>query len=232
MRIADRARGFDVVLDLCVQHLRPRQTDKGRHRRDADRNHRIGEARAEEGGERDGEDEERTSEERVRDAHEEPVEEPADIARDEADRYAAGKRDADRDDAGEKGGSRSEDHPREHVAADLVGAEPMLERRRLAYSGPAGRDRLVGRDERRRDCDQNEEQHDDGTDHGTAPLDEAPNRAPPGLGVGWRDCRRRRYADRGHARNLGLTRKYVMSAKRLRTIYAVAVQRTTPCTTA
>ena len=66
----------------------------------------------------------------------------------------------------------------------------------------------------------------------TAPLDEAPNRAPPRLGVGGRCCCCRRYTDRRHARNLGLTRKYVMSAKRLRMIYAVAVQRTTPCTTA
>src|SRR5215831_6675741 len=121
------ARGFDVVLDLGVEYLRPRQADKGRHRRDADRDHGIGEARAQEGGKRDGEDEEGTGEERIGDAHEEPVEEPADIARDEADRYAAGKRDADRDDAGKEGGPRSEDHPREHVAADLVGAEPMLE---------------------------------------------------------------------------------------------------------
>ena len=68
VRVADRARRLDVVLDLDREHLRARQPDEHRRRRDADRDHRVGEARAEERGERDREDQERAGEHRVGDA--------------------------------------------------------------------------------------------------------------------------------------------------------------------
>ena len=61
VRIADRARRLDVVLDLHRQHLRAREADEDRRGRDADRDHRVGEARPEEGGERDREDQERAA---------------------------------------------------------------------------------------------------------------------------------------------------------------------------
>ena len=58
-RSADRARAFDVILRLDRQHLAAGQPDEDRHGREADGDHRIGQARPEEGGKRDGDDQER-----------------------------------------------------------------------------------------------------------------------------------------------------------------------------
>ena len=64
----------------------------------------------------------------------------------QADRHAEGERDRDRDDAGEQRRARSPDDAREHVAADVVGAEPVRRRRRLADRAPAGLDRIERRE--------------------------------------------------------------------------------------
>jgi hypothetical protein len=54
-----------------------------------------------------------------------------------------------------------------------------------------------------------------------------------GAAAGARLAREHIEGDGGHQpRNLGLTRKYAISASRFSTMYAVAVKRTTPCTTA
>ena len=58
-RQADRPRALDVILRLDRQHLAACQPDEDRRRRDADGDHRVGQARPQEGGERDGEDQER-----------------------------------------------------------------------------------------------------------------------------------------------------------------------------
>ncbi len=58
VRIADGARGFDIVLDLGSNGLPARQADEDRRGGDADGDHRIAEAGAEEGREGDGQDQE------------------------------------------------------------------------------------------------------------------------------------------------------------------------------
>ena len=85
---ADRPRALDVVLGLHRQHLAAGQADEDRHRREADRDHRIGQARAEEGRERDREDQERAGQQRLGDARDHGVEPAAVIAGDEAERHA------------------------------------------------------------------------------------------------------------------------------------------------
>src|SRR6516162_10318540 len=57
MRVADRTRGLDIVLDLHGHHLGARQPYEYWRRRNADCDHRIAEARPQEGGERNGKNE-------------------------------------------------------------------------------------------------------------------------------------------------------------------------------
>ena len=52
---------LDIVLGLHRQHLAAGQADEDRRGRKADGDHRVGQARAEEGGERDRQDQERAS---------------------------------------------------------------------------------------------------------------------------------------------------------------------------
>ena len=150
-RVADGARGLDVVLDLDRHHLAARQAHEDRRRRDADRDHGVAEARAEEGRQRDREDQERAGQHRVGDAADQRVDPAADDSRPAA---RAARRCASamptEIDAGQQRGARAVDHAREHVAADLVGAEPV--QRATAACAPSDqlcRDRIVGRDQRR-----------------------------------------------------------------------------------
>ena len=84
--VADRARGEYEFLGLDRQRLPARQPHEDRCRRDADRDHRVGEARTEERGKRDRQDQERAREHRVgqpRDQHD--VDPAAGVAGDEPD---------------------------------------------------------------------------------------------------------------------------------------------------
>ena len=82
-------------------------------------------------------------EHRVGHARDQRVGPAADVAGEQADRHAERERDRHRDDAGQQRRARAVDHARQHVAADLVGAEPVRGRRRLAdratSSSPADR---------------------------------------------------------------------------------------------
>ena len=55
----------------------------------------------------------------------ERIDDAAREARSEADRHADHERDRHRHDTGEQRSARAPDHAREHVAADVVGAEPV-----------------------------------------------------------------------------------------------------------
>ena len=149
----------DVVLDLHGEHLRPREADEHGRGRDADRDHRVGEAGAQERREGDGEDQEGTGEHRVGDARDQHVGPLAEIARERADGHADGKRDGDRDDAGQERGARAPDHAREHVAADLVGSEPVLPPRAPCGSrSSSSRADRTARSTARADRDRDEEE--------------------------------------------------------------------------
>ena len=132
-RQADRPRALDVVLRLDRQHLAARQPDEDRHRRQADGDHRIGQARAEERGQRDGEDQERAGQQRVGDARDDRRRSSRrNSRRASPNGTPIGDGDGDRDDARHQRGLRAPDHARQDVAPEIVGAEPVQRRRRLA----------------------------------------------------------------------------------------------------
>src|SRR5262249_53993452 len=125
MRVADGPRGLDIVLDLHGHHLGARQPYEYWRGRNADRDHRITEAGAQEGGERDSKNEKRARQNGIGDAAEQRIDEAAHVAGDYAYRHADQKRDRDRDDARQQRGARTIDHAREHAPSDIGGAEPM-----------------------------------------------------------------------------------------------------------
>src|SRR5499426_1045588 len=150
MRVADRTRGLDIILDLHGHHLGARQPYEYWRRRNADCDHRIAEARPQEGGERNGKNEKRARQNGIGDAPEQRIDEATHIAGNYAYRHADQKRDRDRDDTRQQRGPRTVNHARKHVASDIVGAEPMQRRRRLAHGTPSLQVRIVGRDQRRK----------------------------------------------------------------------------------
>jgi len=165
------------------------QADEDGRRGDADRDHRIGEAGAEKGGQRDRQDEERHREHGVGDAHEQAVDPAPGVAGEQPDGHAEGERDRDRDETGEERGAGTVDHARQDVPADLVGAEEVRRARRLAHQEEVGRLGTVGSEQGRKSCRRDEEQnHDRAEDGAPAPdqpahrlAERAPRRAVFGL---------------------------------------------------
>ena len=111
-RIADRARGEDEILGLDRHRLPARQADEHRRGRDADRDHRVGEARAEERRQRDREDQERAREHGVGQPRDQHVDPAAGVAREQADGHADRQRDQHRDHAREQRRARAPDDAR------------------------------------------------------------------------------------------------------------------------
>ena len=104
------------------------------------------EARAQEGGERDGQDQERDRQQRVGEAHDRPVDPAARVAGEQPEGQAEGDGQRHRDQARPERRAGAEDDAREHVAADLVGAERMREARGGADGAPVGGGGIVGGD--------------------------------------------------------------------------------------
>ena len=146
-RIADRARGEDEVLGLDRQRLPARQPDEHRRGRDADRDHRVGEARAEKRGQRDREDQERAREHGVGQPRDQHVGPAAGVAREQADRHADRRaRSAPR--PRPRAATRARPRSRATSTSRPISSVPnqCAARRRLADRRPARRERIVGRD--------------------------------------------------------------------------------------
>lgn len=111
---------------------------------------------AEIGREGDRQHQEGAGKQRVGDARDHHVNDSAEIAGDHAERHTDRDGNGDGNDAHQERGLRFVDDARENVAAKIVGAEPVGERRPLADRHPVGRIRLIARDQRRHDGDQNE----------------------------------------------------------------------------
>ena len=75
------------------------------------------------GGEEDGEGQRRQGEPRIRHPHHHLVGPAAEIARDDAEKGADGAGEQHGGDADDHRHASAEDQPRQHIAADLVGAE-------------------------------------------------------------------------------------------------------------
>jgi hypothetical protein len=153
-------RALEIGLALLDQHHAVGDPGVERDRGDADRDHRVGQPGAEdrEAGERDHDLGER--EQDVDQAHQDPLEPAAGVAADEAEQQAAGERDADRDHADLEGQPGAVDDPAEQVAAEVVGAEPVLRRGRLEARPGAHLQGIIRRDRRREEGTQDQQQHD------------------------------------------------------------------------
>src|SRR6185312_8412573 len=90
--------------------------------------------------------------------------------------YTDRDRNAHRDDAREQRRARAVNHARKHVAADVVGAEDMQDRWRLADRRPALHDWIVRRDERRQYGEDDEDPEHTEAENRTL----APQKPPPG----------------------------------------------------
>ena len=140
-RVAERARGLDVVVASSRPASR-RAPRASKHRRggDADRDHRVAQVGAEEGGQRDRQDQEREGQHRIDDAAEHRVGPAAGEAREQAGRHADRASAISTDTTPASRLARAPNITRaKHVAAVLVGAHPVRRRRRLADRRPVGR---------------------------------------------------------------------------------------------
>src|SRR5581483_11189831 len=184
-------------------------------------------ALAQQGGDRDGQQQRREREHGVHDAHDDAVGGAAEVAGDEAEREGHDQGQHHDDERGLEGDARAEDHPREQVAADVVGPEPVGRRRAGVEHREVLRRRVGGdlRGEDRNDR-QRDEEHQGGHRRLVAheARDEPAARRPA-------DDRRRLAGLPAHeTRTLGLRTPYMMSTTRLTTTNTTAVSRTTPCT--
>ena len=108
----------------------------------------------------DGEQHDGEGEEHVHDAHDDAVEPAAVIGGDETERSAGEKRDPDREQAGDERGAIAVEDAGQHVAAELIGAEPV--QRRTARAGASAlRHGIVGREQRRPDGEDDLDRHQD-----------------------------------------------------------------------
>ena len=157
---AGGARRLDIGLVLHHQRRAARQPREDRNGVDRDRDDRVGQAGAEHADDHDREQHARKGEQHVDQPHDHGVDAAADIARHDADRHADRHRERDREHAFDQRDARAVDDAREQVAAELVGAEPVLGRRRHQHVHQVVLVGIVGRDQRREDAAEHEHQHD------------------------------------------------------------------------
>ena len=185
------AEGVDRVHELARaqdEHLRPQDARVGDPAREADHDDQCREARPQHRDDADREQDEGERELRVGERHDHAVGEPAPVARRDPERRAERAAHAHRREADDQRDARPVDHPREDVAAEMVGAE---EPRAPVRGLPRGRGqaiaerlarRVVGREPRRGDRDRAQRQHERESRHGQA-------RGAPGARACWTGCR-------------------------------------------
>ena len=147
-RRPQRSRCVHVLARRDAQDLAAHQTGEGRRIDDAERDDDAREPRAEHRPEGQGEHERREREHRVHEPHHEPVRAAARIPRGEAEESSYGQRDRHRREAGHQRDARAPDHPRQHVAPDIVGAERMMNARPREHIVQVLLQRVVRRNDR------------------------------------------------------------------------------------
>ena len=248
-RIADRARGQHEVLGLDRERLAAREADEHRRRRDADRDHRVGEARPEERGERDREDQERAREQRIGEPRDQHVGPAARVAGEQSDGHADRQRDQHRHDAGQQRRARAPKITRDSTSRPISSVPNQCAADgALRIARPARRERIVRRDHGRQRAPARRRTRSPrgrraagrrasrrrGDRRAARRTRRATRRLDERIAGRWRAAPRRESAapSSSATRIRGLTTTYAMSASRFSTMYAVAVNSTTPCTTA
>ncbi|MCY1534292.1 hypothetical protein D9M68_696580 [compost metagenome] len=170
--------GNHVVTGLFAHDGRTRQAHEVRLEDERDRDHGVDEARPKNRDKNQGEQQRREGEDDVHHAHDDGIDPATEVAGDDAKRDAADERQRRDDDADEQREARAVDQTGQHVAADGVGTEQvagaaaLLPDRRNQNRITVLRHRIMGRDPRRKDRQQNEEQEEHEADDGAAVLGE------------------------------------------------------------
>ena len=144
---ADRAGRQDEVHLLQLQDRRPHESRVKGYRDDADRDHRVAQARPERGDDCDGQDQTGEGEEGVDHAHQQEVGDAAGVAAHEPDQAAPDKPHGDGHESHRKRDTRPPQHPAQQVASELIRAEDVswAQRWQVRVVGVDGK-RIVRRD--------------------------------------------------------------------------------------
>jgi hypothetical protein len=162
---AGDAGGVDVEILAGREDGAADQAGVARDLADADGDHHVLQAGAEDGDDDEGHQDAGEGEHDVDHAHHGGVHELAVVARQQAEDHADGGGDGDRDQADRERDAGAVEDAGEDVAAELVGAQPMLGGGWLGAVGRVDLDRIVGGEEGggegRRDDEQEQDEADD-----------------------------------------------------------------------
>ena len=154
------ARRLDVLHLADGQHAGADDPGRARNDRNRDGEDDVLDRRAERRGHDEGEDEERQSLQDVHDALGDEIGLAADVAGQEPDHAAEDRAEQGRRQADDERHPGAVDDARVDVAAEMIGAEPVLApRRRQALRGVGG-DRIVRRELIREDGGEHDHEHD------------------------------------------------------------------------
>ena len=180
-RRAHRPGGLDVGLLPDRQHLAPDQPDQAGDEHEAHRQDDVEHAVAPERDDGQREDQRWEGEGGVGQPHDHGVGAAAPVAGEQGQREGEGHGEGHDPGRGDQGVAGPVDHPAEEVPAEVVGAEPVLARRRVVDEG-----RLLVRRVRRDQGSEHREGYDqqqDGQAHHPGPVaPEPPGQQPPGAG--------------------------------------------------
>ncbi len=188
---AERVGRLDVGRLPHHQHRAPDHPGHPRRIHDADRDDDVEHAGTERGHQRDGQHDGRKGHQSVHDAHDHVVE-TAVVSGGQPARHPEHERERHHRHPDQQRQPRAVHDPAPHVAADVVGAEPV---RAAGRGEPTGHVHVAGiaGDERRQHAERHHDHHEDGPDQrGPAPRDERQpaglrDRPLGGVGLGERD---------------------------------------------
>ena len=141
-------RGLDVLVLLHRQRGRPHHARRPRDDRNGDGHHHVLHGRAQDRGDGERQDQQREGEQDVHHPLEEKVDLAAAVRADDAQEGAERAPRERGDEAHEERDARPVHDPAQHVAAELVGPEPVLRARThelravVAHVGVVGRERV------------------------------------------------------------------------------------------
>ena len=214
------ARRHDEVGRLHRQHLAAHQAGILRRIDDADRDHRVGQARAQHRDDDQRQQQIGKRQQHVDQPHDQRVHPSAEVARHQPERAAQQQRKPVRHHDRQQRRARAVEDAAQRVAAVLVGAEPVQRRRRRQRVRQVLLVRIERRDQRREDGQRQEHRRD----RQTEPRAGAPQRTADHTG--------RRRDGGAHARLMrGSSAAYRISTTRFTSTNNTAMNSAPACTT-
>ena len=187
--------GLDVVSFSNADHRRAHDAGHLGDEHYAYRQHGVDQARAEYAHDYDSQKDAREGQEYVHEPHENGIGVAAEVASEQPDDGAGDRRDGHGGEPCCQRDPGAVDHAREDVAAELVLPEGMREARPRELALEVLGQGIVGRDERREDCHQDEDAYDDEPEE-REPVGEegSPEVLPAAAGLNVSRCRLLRLA--------------------------------------